>query len=79
MRLINSDAVAPVVGYPLANGYIDAISLTPAATDGLVPVEPPELSEGNHFSYALQWFAFAVGALAGAIALARRGLAPRAG
>ncbi len=40
----------------------------------------PEIpGESMHLGYALQWFAFAVGALAGAIALARRGLAPRAG
>lgn len=77
MRLINSDAVAPVVGYPLANGYIDAISLTPAATDGLVPVEPPELSEGNHFSYALQWFAFAGIAAFGLVVLVRSDLRDR--
>ena len=77
MRLINSDAVAPVVGYPLANGYIDAISLTPAATDGLVPVEPPELSEGNHFSYALQWFAFTVIGVIGIGVLVRADLRDR--
>ncbi len=45
--------------------------------DGLVPVEPPELSEGNHFSYALQWFAFAGIAAFGLVVLVRSDLRDR--
>jgi cytochrome oxidase assembly protein ShyY1 len=36
------------------------------------PVPMPELSEGPHLSYALQWFAFAVVAVVGAAILLRR-------
>lgn len=77
MRLINSDAVASTLSYPLVNGYIGAISTTPAPTDALVPVQPPELSEGNHFSYALQWFAFAAIAGFGLVVLIRGDLRDR--
>ncbi|MBK8447923.1 MAG: SURF1 family protein [Micropruina sp.] len=77
MRLINSDAVASVIGYPLVNGYIGATTSTPAATDGLVPVHPPELTEGSHFSYALQWFAFAGIAAFGLVVLIRSDLRDR--
>ena len=77
MRLINSDAVAGVVGYPLANGYLGAITITPPVADGLVPVEPPDLSEGSHFSYALQWFAFALIAGFGLVVLIRSDLRDR--
>lgn len=77
MRLINSDAVATVLPYPLVNGYIGATEMTPAATDGLLPVNPPELTEGNHFSYALQWFSFALIAGIGLVVLIRSDLRDR--
>ncbi len=77
VRLINSEAVAGTLPYPLVDGYIGAIELTPAATDGLVPVNPPELTEGNHFSYALQWFAFAAIAGVGLVVLIRSDLRDR--
>ncbi|MFT3969167.1 MAG: SURF1 family protein [Micropruina sp.] len=77
MRLINSDAVAGTLPYPLVNGYIGAVELTPPASDGLVPVHPPELTEGNHFSYALQWFAFAIIAAVGLVVLIRSDLRDR--
>lgn len=59
MRSINSDAIAEVLPYPVRNGYIGAITVTPDVGAGLAPVHPPALGEGAHFSYALQWFAFA--------------------
>jgi cytochrome oxidase assembly protein ShyY1 len=37
-----------------------------------IPVPPSELSEGSHLGYAVQWFAFAVIAFVGAIALVWR-------
>lgn len=77
MRLINSDAVAATLSYPLVNGYIGATEVTPAPTDGLVPVDPPELTEGNHFSYALQWFSFAIIAGIGLLVLVRSDLRDR--
>ena len=77
VRLINSDAAAGVLGYPLVNGYIGAISMTPPATDGLQPVNPPALTEGSHFSYALQWFAFAGIAALGLVVLIRSDLRDR--
>jgi len=47
-----------------------------AAVEGLPPlmrlVPLPELTNGPHLSYALQWFAFALIAIVGGIALSRR-------
>jgi surfeit locus 1 family protein len=40
------------------------------------PVQPPELSEGPHLSYAIQWFSFAAVAIAGAAILLRRDRRP---
>jgi cytochrome oxidase assembly protein ShyY1 len=36
------------------------------------PIPPPELSEGSHLSYAIQWFSFAAVAVAGAAVLVLR-------
>jgi cytochrome oxidase assembly protein ShyY1 len=51
-----------------------AIQLTESTAAGTlpVPVPPPELSEGPHLSYAIQWFSFAAVAVAGAALLLRR-------
>ena len=39
--------------------YIDLISATDSAMNPQVPVELPELSDGPHMAYALQWIFFA--------------------
>jgi hypothetical protein len=39
--------------------YIDLISASDAAMNPDVPVELPELSDGPHMAYALQWVFFA--------------------
>jgi surfeit locus 1 family protein len=44
----------------------------PDVADLPVPVEPPDLSEGSHFSYAMQWFTFATIALLGYPLVLRR-------
>lgn len=41
------------------------------------PGDPPEVSEGSHLSYALQWFSFAAIALFGYPLLLRRSIAAR--
>lgn len=60
-----------------------AIQLTeqarPQASDLPVPIPPPELSEGPHLSYAIQWFSFAAVTLAGAVILLRRDRRPATG
>ena len=77
MRLVNSDAVAAVLGYPVLNGYIGLLEVTPAQSGGLVPVEPPEISEGPHFWYAVQWFLFTGIAVAGIVVFIRGDLRAR--
>jgi cytochrome oxidase assembly protein ShyY1 len=77
MRLINSDAVAAVLGYPVLNGYIGLLQVTPPQSGEFVPVELPELSEGPHFWYAVQWFMFTGFALAGIVIFIRGDLRDR--
>lgn len=71
IRLVNSTALEQALGYPLLNGYLTVLEQTPAAGDGLSPVQPPELTEGNHFSYAIQWFMFSGIAAVGLVLLIR--------
>lgn len=66
--------------YPIAPSYLLLQRQTPAQPGGLPEPAPlPELSEGPHLSYAIQWFTFAVIAVAGFVVLAlREGRDPRA-
>ncbi len=41
-------------------GYISLRAQDPAQSDLPVPVPLPELSQGPHLGYALQWFAFSL-------------------
>jgi cytochrome oxidase assembly protein ShyY1 len=62
---------APVVGM-----YVDLISSSPAEQPGVPePVIAPDLSEGNHLSYAVQWFIFSVAAAVGWVLAVRRSAA----
>ncbi len=46
--------------------YIDLSASTPAEAPGNPqPVIRPDLSEGNHLSYAMQWFIFSIAAIVG--------------
>lgn len=60
-------------GLPLVPMYLQLQSQTPAQS-GTFPIAAPlpELSEGPHLSYAIQWFSFATIALVGYAALVRR-------
>jgi len=58
------------LGAPTYGGYVELVSSTPAES-GLTPVPPPDLSnpaggayEGQHLAYVVQWFSFALLALA---------------
>ena len=59
----------PAQVYP---GYIDLVSSQPAQADGLTPIAVPDLSDGPHLSYAVQWIIFAIVAVVGFVMLARR-------
>lgn len=58
VRLINAPAIAGATGLELVDGYLQLIEVTPAQDARYVPVGTPDLGEGPHLSYALQWFSF---------------------
>jgi cytochrome oxidase assembly protein ShyY1 len=77
MRLINSNAIAGTLPYPITSGYIGLLTVEPQQQGGFQPIQLPELSEGPHFWYAVQWFMFTAVALAGIVVFIRSDLRAR--
>jgi cytochrome oxidase assembly protein ShyY1 len=77
MRLINSNAIAATLPYPITSGYIGLLTVEPQQPGGFQPVQLPELSEGPHFWYAVQWFMFTAVAVAGIVVFIRSDLRAR--
>lgn len=77
MRLVNSSEIAKVLPYQVLDGYVGATSVTGQSAD-LLPMVTPELGEGPHLSYAIQWFCFTAIAVAGMVVLIRGDLRDRA-
>jgi cytochrome oxidase assembly protein ShyY1 len=64
-RAISSTEIAPAIGLPTYGGFVQLLSESPRATTPLTKAEPPDLSNGPHFFYALQWWFFGILALFG--------------
>ncbi|HMI34814.1 MAG TPA: SURF1 family protein [Propionibacteriaceae bacterium] len=77
MRLINSDAIAATLPYDIESGYIGLITVQPEQQGGFQPIQLPELSDGPHFWYAVQWFMFTTIAVAGIVVFIRGDLRAR--
>jgi surfeit locus 1 family protein len=63
---LSRDIVAKALPYPVAPVYVIVLSDSAVAADRIARLSAPPLDEGPHFSYALQWFAFAAVAVIGA-------------
>lgn len=61
-RSVNSDRIGEALGREVLGGFIDLRSESPEPAVALEPVELPEMDNGPHFFYGLQWWFF--GALA---------------
>ena len=64
-RAISSDAIGPAIGHPVYGGFVELRSEDPEPETSLEPVELPELNNGPHFFYGLQWWFFGVLAIFG--------------
>ena len=62
-------AAAGGTGYP---GYLELTSSSPQQAAGLTPIPLPQIDEGPHLSYSLQWIAFAIMFVVGLVLLLRR-------
>jgi len=77
MRLINSDAIDATLPYPTKSGYIGLLTIQPEQVGGFQPIQLPEISEGPHFWYAVQWFMFTAVGVAGIVVFIRSDLRAR--
>lgn len=64
VRAISSRGLAEHVPYDLRSGYVNLQQQSPAS-DGLEPEPRPDLGQGPHFFYGLQWWFFAALAIVG--------------
>jgi cytochrome oxidase assembly protein ShyY1 len=64
-RAISSEAIGRAVDLPVFTGFLAMKSEDPGAEEDLEPVELPELGEGPHFFYGLQWWFFGILAIGG--------------
>jgi len=64
-RAVSSDRIAEALGLQLHDGFVDLSSEDPAPAEALAPPELPELDDGPHFFYGLQWWFFGALALFG--------------
>ncbi len=80
-REISSRAASGLVDAPLRRGFVDLQRESPQPATALVPAEEPDLGNGPHFFYGLQWWFFGALALGGFAYLAwdeaRGGQSPR--
>lgn len=71
VRAVSSKAMADFVPYELTDGYVNLQEQVPAPSETLAVEPEPELGQGPHFFYALQWWFFALLAVVGYFWFAR--------
>ncbi len=64
-RAVSSETLAEALGLRLHDGFVDLAAEDPAPAAALEPPELPELDNGPHFFYGLQWWFFGMLALFG--------------
>ena len=69
-RAISSREIAKTLDFPVYGGFVDVQKETPAPAHPLVHAELPDLGNGPHFFYGLQWWFFGVLAVFGFFYLA---------
>ncbi len=64
-RAISSRAIGAALPFPVYGGFVELDEETPAPAQPLEKVEMPDLGNGPHFFYGIQWWFFAALALFG--------------
>ncbi|WGL50872.1 SURF1 family protein [Nocardioides sp. BP30] len=64
-RAISSRTIAPAIGRTLDSGFLIVQSESPKPATALSPNDEPDLSNGPHFFYALQWWFLGILAVVG--------------
>lgn len=71
-RLVNGPDYAKVLGLDLYDGYLTIDKQEPANDPAFSGFPGPEIDDGPHFFYALQWFFFGLLALGGLVYFSRQ-------
>ena len=80
VRRVDLERIGTRFDRPLVPAYVELIEVEPTVgPDDPRPLVPPELTEGNHLSYAGQWFIFAICVAAGWVFAVRRSIRSRRG
>ncbi|GAA0989783.1 SURF1 family protein [Nocardiopsis tropica] len=74
LMMVDVDMIADGLPYPVYGGFVELTRQDPAPDPAPEPVELREVDSGMSASYAVQWWVFAVVAVAGWIFLVRREL-----
>ena len=74
---VDIERLAPQIGGDVAPMYVDVFASRPSDADVLEPVAAPDLSEGPHLSYAVQWFVFSIAVAVGWVLAVRRSVRTR--
>lgn len=69
---LDVERLAPQMPGPVAPVFVSLVESRPAQAGGLQPLPAPELSDGPHLSYMVQWFIFSVCAIVGWVLALRR-------
>jgi cytochrome oxidase assembly protein ShyY1 len=77
VRAISSAGFAPELPYSVTGGHLLLLEEIPAPSVPLAAPEPPDLGQGPHFFYGLQWFFFAALAVVGYVWFAWLEVHPR--
>lgn len=64
-RAVSSEQIGAALGRPVYGGFVELKSEDPPPATPLAAVELPELDNGPHFFYGLQWWFFGVLAIVG--------------
>jgi len=64
-RAVSSVAIGDALGEPVHGGFVDLAEERPASAEPLLRTELPDLGNGPHFFYGLQWWFFAALAVFG--------------
>ncbi|MDO5683211.1 MAG: SURF1 family protein [Propionibacteriaceae bacterium] len=77
IRLVNAPAIGATLPYPVLDGWIATLEMNPAQQAEFETLALPEISDGPHFWYAMQWFLFAVIGVTGLVVFIRSDLRER--
>ncbi|GAB2862029.1 SURF1 family cytochrome oxidase biogenesis protein [Nocardioides pacificus] len=64
-RSISSAEIGPALDREVYGGFVELVSEDPAPAEALTPTDLPDLDDGPHFFYGLQWWFFGVLAVFG--------------